>query len=388
MTALTAVTTIKSPHFRRSLLLICVSFWVGSTAFGLDKKPRVPAANSDDFTEFDEAPPAKAKLAAPTLSPEKRIETLEPKIKKNPKDSKSAIELAHAYYEKKEFAKVTPLLWKFIDELEKTDFYILLRSHNELKQADDLLKVSNLLTSRSPKDFEAFHYQGKAYMMKKKDKEALESYRKAVEANPKYMPSYLSIAEIYDKRKNLYELRSLYQDMLQVFGPLSEIMTRLCQVNTKDGLADQAEKYCRQAIQKDPNIPENHVNLGLVILQTGDKTKAKEIFKTAAEKFPTSEVAKFQYGNFLDDEKNFIDSYKTYKVCVENNATSERCLLGLGNSAFQIQKLGEAHDAYKKLCTINRNYAVHVRRGLASLRTTGSTDWVQKFQELSDYCSM
>ena len=279
MFVLTTVPQFKSLYLRRTLWIVFVSIWVALPALGLDKsKDKIMTSEESEFLEFEETPAPKVKVVATTVAPEKIIETLEPKVKNDPKDFKSAIALAHAYYDKKEFAKVPPLLWKFIDHLQKFDFYILLRSQNEIAQADELLKVSNLLISRNPKDFEAFHYQGKAYVMKKKDKEALESFKKAIEANAKFLPSYLSIAEIYEKRKNLYEQRALYQDMLQVFGPLTEILTRLCQVNTKDGFAELGEKYCRQAIQKDPSIPENHINLGIVVLQSGEKLKAKEIY--------------------------------------------------------------------------------------------------------------
>ena len=395
---MTATTPLQSLYLRRTFWLVVVSVWVAGPAFGLEKnsnstdKVKVAAKaeeeNSDEFLQFEPAPIAKAVPAAPKMPPEKVIEQLEPKVKKDPSDAKSSIELAHAYYDKKDFAKVPPLLWKFVDQLQKTDFYILLRSQNELGQADDLLKVSNLLISRNPKDFEAHYYQGKAYVMKKKDKESLEAFKKAIESNIKHLPSYLSIAEIYEKRKNLYEQRALYQDMLQVFGPLTEILTRLCQVNTQDGFAELGEKYCRQAIQKDPSIAENHVNLGTVILQTGEKQKAKEVFKLAAEKFPKSELAATQYGGFLETEKNYIDSYKIYKTCSDNNPKSEKCLLGYANSSFQIQKLDEAHKIFRKLCGINRNYAVHVRRAQMSLRTSGSKDWANKFQDLADGCAL
>ena len=393
MFVFTTVPPFKSLYLRRTLWIFFVSLWVTLPALGLDKsKDKMMTSEESEFLEFEETPAPKAKVvtppAGPTFAPEKIIDSLETKVKNDPKDFKSAIALAHAYYDKKEFLKVPPLLWKFIDHLQKFDFYILLRSQNELGQADELLKVSNLLISRNPKDFEALHYQGKSYVMKKKDKDALDSFKKAIEANVKFLPSYLSIAEIYEKRKNLYEQRALYQDMLQVFGPLTEILTRLCQVNTKDGFAELGEKYCRQAIQKDPSIPENHINLGVVVLQGGDRKKAKEIFKSTAEKFPTSEPVAIQYGGFLESEKNFIDSYKIFKLCADSNPKAEKCFLGYANSAFQIQKLDESLVAFKKLCTFNRSYAVHVRRALASLRASGTKEWLDKFQDLSEGCAL
>jgi tetratricopeptide (TPR) repeat protein len=302
--------------------------------------------------------------------------------------ARKSILQATAHFKNKEYAKVTPLLWKHIDLLSPNEFHILMKSHAYLEQADDLLRVSGLLISRSDKDFEAYHYQGRALLMKKKDKEALESFKKALNINSKHLPTYMALAQYYEDKKNLYEQRVVYQDMLTAFGPRGEILTKLCKVHTEDGLNETGEKYCKQATQKDHKVPDNHVNLGIIQIQIGDRAKGKELLKRAAGQFPNSEIALYNYAKVLEEDKNFIDSYKTYKRCSQIDPKSERCILGYANSAFEIQKFQEAHDNYKKLCRINRTNSVHARRGLVSLRTTGPKEWSQKFQELSDFCSM
>lgn len=342
MTAFKLLIPFKSLHFSRRAFVLVVSFWVGTLAFGLEKTP------------------SKAK---------------------------SEISEAHSYFNKKDFRQATALLWKNIDALSPKDFHILLKSHAELKQADELLRAAGLLISKNENSFEGYHYQGRAYFMKKKDKEALESFKKAIAVNKKYLPSYLSIATYYEEKKNLYELRVLYQDMLEAFGPRAEVLTKLCEIHTKDALNDTAQKYCSQATQVDPKIPENFVYLGIIHIQTEDRAKGRDALKLAAQRFPKSEVAQFSYGKVLEEDKNFIDAYKVFKQCNLFDKKSERCLLGYAISSFEIRKLEEAHAAYRQLCQINRSNAVYVRRALASLRATGPKEWTQKFQNLSDNCS-
>lgn len=362
MTAFSEMSHFKSLHFSRRYWVFFVSIWVAGTAFGLDEKPSTKALSN--------------------------TQALEHKIQEQPQDSKSALELAQLYFTEKNYAKIPPLLWKHIDILRKKDFHILLRSHLELSQGEDLLRLANLLVSKNPKDFEAFHFQGKGYLLKKKEKEALGSFKKATEINPKYLPSYLSIAEIYEKKKNLYELRALYMDMLNVFGPWADILTKLCQINTEDGLNDVAEKHCSEAVQKDPKNVSNLVNLGVIAIQLGDRPKGIERLKSATDKFPKSEVALYSYGKVLEEDKNYIDSYKVFKSCVSHDDKSDRCWVGFSNAAFQLQKLDEAHDGYKGLCKKNRSFGVHVRRAVASLRASGQKDHLQKFQDLADFCAL
>src|SRR5690606_23769490 len=131
-----------------------------------------------------------------------KIPALEAQLKNKPGDSAAAIELARLYYQKKEYAKATPFLWKHIDSLQRRDLQILLKCHAELEQSEDLLRASNLLISKNDKDYEAYHYQGRGYYLKKKENEALESFKKAITINKKYLPSYLAIGEIYEKKNN------------------------------------------------------------------------------------------------------------------------------------------------------------------------------------------
>jgi tetratricopeptide (TPR) repeat protein len=375
----------QSLHFSRWLLIFFVSFWISSSAFGLDEfaewenlndKKQDSKGSSAEKPSNEKPPDKTAQPTSPRVAPPPDV----PVPKKAPAPEQPASVL-------KECKEKTPVLWKKIDTLERKDFQTLMKCHYSLKQADDLLRVSNLLIAKNEKDYEAYHYQGEAYLLKKKDKEAQDSFTAALKINPKFMPSYLSIESIYEQKKNLYELRVLYEDMIKAFGPRGDILTKLCRCYTQDGLNESGLKYCNQATQKDPTVADNFVYIGLIHAQAGDKAPAKQALQKAAEKFPNSEFAQYNLGKFLADDKDYIDSYKAYKKCVSSDPKSERCLLGYATSGFEIQKYQEAYDTFKKLCKMNRNQTVYVRRSQAALRNTGPKDWAQKFQELSDYCS-
>jgi transcription-repair coupling factor (superfamily II helicase) len=60
---------------------------------------------------------------------------------------------------------------------------------------------------------------------------------------------------MYEQKQNSYELRILYQDMIDKIGRMPQFLNKLCEINTiRDYQEDQALFYCKQAIAKDPNL--------------------------------------------------------------------------------------------------------------------------------------
>src|SRR5690606_33977971 len=127
---------------------------------------------------------------------------------------------------------------------------------------------------------------------------------------------------IYEK--NPYEKRLLYQDMVEIFGPKAEFLTQLCALNANDGENEQGQKSCQQAIAADAKIPENHVYLGVISKQKGDAETAKKLLKAAADRFPSSEFAQYEFASFLETDKAWIDSNKYYERCVRADEKSDR----------------------------------------------------------------
>ncbi|HEY8269799.1 MAG TPA: hypothetical protein VIG33_02855, partial [Pseudobdellovibrionaceae bacterium] len=103
---------------------------------------------------------------------------------------KNVLETAESSFKKGEYDKVTELLWKNIDKLNRKGLLLLAVTHEKKKEAANMIKVANMLTSKDSKDYEGFYLLGSAQLMSKKNSEALESLKAALEINPKYQPAY------------------------------------------------------------------------------------------------------------------------------------------------------------------------------------------------------
>lgn len=301
----------------------------------------------------------------------------------------STIKEAEALISKGDLEKATQLLWKNVDKLERKDLILLAQTHEKKKEASEMNRALNLVLAKSATDVEALTLQGKAFILQNKKKDAMESFKKAVEINNKYEPAYTELIKYYENRNPPYysELRILVQDMIDNIGARAQYLAKLCEINSKDMTHQDAITTCKAAIAKDNKQPEPYIYLGLSYRATDDDTLGIRMLQKAAKEFPKSELAQFSYAKVLEEQKNYLEAMNFYKTGTEADEKSARCWLGLANTAFEIKKFEVALIAYKKTCKLDRKNAAAFRKAAANLRISKNAEWTEKFQSSSESCS-
>lgn len=339
-------------------------------------------AEVDEFAEFDEPTPASSKSTAPTGKVALPTKQSTP-LAGSPSAASSAIDL----FNKGEYAKVTALIWGRIEKSTRADLLLLARSHEKRNEPDQMIKALNILIAKDAKDYEAYYYLGNAALMKNKAPEALENFKSVIEINPKYEPAYLGLINLYEKKKNLYELRILYQDMIASLGAKPNYLLKLCEINTQDGVFQAAIANCKEAISKNAKLADAYVFLGLSYKGAGETELSDKTLKQAANQFPQSESAQSAYAKTLEDQKNYVEALNYYKRASGVNKDSATAWLGIGSSAFELQKFDVALVGFKKACQIDKKNVVPLRRATNQLRLNKNSEWTGKFETASEQCS-
>lgn len=323
----------------------------------------------------------------PALFAQEKSEVKAVPAKVAPTPSKPISAQAQELFDKGEFRKTADLLWKNIASLDRQGMLLLLKAHKARKEWNEVIRAANLALSRNARDEEAMTYLGEAQFRRQTNpEEAKETLKRAMEINPKHQPAYEIMALIYEK--NPYERRLLYQDMIEIFGPKIEILTRLCELNAEDGENEQGERYCRQAIEKDSSVDRNHVYLGLIAKQKGETEAAKTRLRAAAVRFSGSEFAQFQYALLMEEEKNWIDANKFYEQCVVADSKSDRCWLGVGNSAIQLRQYERSVQAFSRACQLaGRKHSPVVRRAVSTIRQRKDLEWSDRLSRVAERCA-
>jgi tetratricopeptide (TPR) repeat protein len=281
------------------------------------------------------------------------------------------------------------LLWKDIEKLDRKGLILLAVSHEKKNEPANMMKVATMLTAKDPKDYEAQYLLGTSQFMSKKNSEALDSLKASLEINPKYQPAYEKLAEMYEQKKNTYELRIIYQDMIDKIGKKSEFLNKLCELNTvQDYQEDQALLFCKEAIAKDPKNADNYVYMGIVQKSGGNAEESKKALKSAADTHSKSEFAQFTYATLLEEQKSYLEANKYYEACTNADGKSARCWAGYAKTAFEIHKYEQALDAFKKACKLDRKNAVAFRKATTALRNMKDSNiWAKPFEAGSESCS-
>ena len=318
--------------------------------------------------------------------------------KKSVSSRPQALVEAQMAYKAGDFVKAEALYWKSIEHLKILDLRYLMRSSEKNKNYEESLKAANLILSQLENDEEALTFIGKYHSRRTSQKNsnqlAIEHFKRAIEANPKYQPAYEALIRHYEsrmleqeklkqsKQKNYYELRILYQDMLTVFGERPEHLTALCKVNSLDAQLDQAQEICKKAIAKDKNAVTAYVYLGKAYSQAQDDVNARKYLSTAAEKFKGSDIAQVAWGEFLESQKNYIQAYKAFDQGTQANPKSGDAWRGFARAALQLNKHEEGFSSFKKACDLDpQSTAIDLRRAIL-----GSNEKKLRLSSLAESC--
>jgi tetratricopeptide (TPR) repeat protein len=94
--------------------------------------------------------------------------------------------------------------------------------------------------------------------------EAITQLEEAVALHPNFVPTYFELALQY-KGLELYELAIATYERIRILDPRNpKALLRLCETYSQIGQDGQAEGYCEDALDLDPNYPEAFRQLGMV----------------------------------------------------------------------------------------------------------------------------
>lgn len=307
------------------------------------------------------------------------------------------VQQANKFYQENRYQEVIELIDNHIEDLDRNDLFMLAKSYAEVGNTILAIRTAQLIIGKNSKDLQAKTLIAVQYHKQKKEKESINLLKEVLVDNSKYLPAYEALINIYTQRKDTspaarkttrYELRLVYQDMVDKIGESSKYIAKLCQLSTLDGLYEIAEKYCSRGIEIDPQNPENHTYLGISHLMTGREKSGETILKNAALKFVTSSVAQEKYAARLMEQKNYIDAFKYYLKASELSPDQADIWIGLGNSAMEIQKYDIALSSYIKNCEISKKIDSSFRVAIATLRSNKANEWISKFTSGIDSCSL
>ena len=89
----------------------------------------------------------------------------------------------------------------------------------------------------------------------------------------------------------------------------------------------------------------------------------------------------------MASDKSFSESYRFYGQAVKANSKSARAQIGFAKSAFELQKHGEAIDAFVKACKLDRKTTLDFRQAAATLKKNKDAKWLTYQDAIDNRCN-
>ncbi|HEX4923954.1 MAG TPA: tetratricopeptide repeat protein [Bdellovibrionales bacterium] len=335
-----------------------------------------------------------ATSVAETVSPtdrdklKRQIPALEKKVAASPEDPKLREQLGRAYLVNGDYERAVTNLKEASQEANTETLFLLAEAYRGRKDYASEIRTLEVITQTNENDSRALELLGYAYFNSEDLNKSSQYFRKALAVDPKRRKSYDGLLKIFEVRKNRYESRVVYADMVKAFGEDSQAYSGLCRLYTEDNLSESSIESCRKAISIDPNIPDNHVYLGMSYKYLKDMPQAQKILNKAAKTFPDSELALWASAQLADEMKNWESARFYYRKCVKADPRSARCYKRLAMITFNLKEYQDSLDAFARACELDRTTYTEIRNVTSQLRIANVEEWKEKFQEASDKCGM
>lgn len=329
-----------------------------------------------------------------TISPsdrdrlKKQIPALEKKVTENPEDPKLREQLGRAYLVNGEYDRAVTHLKEASQDSTPEVLYMLAEAYRGRKDYPSEIRTLEVIIQTNESDARALELLGYAYFNSEDMNKSSQYFRKALAVDPKRRRSYDGLLKVFEARKNRYESRVVYADMVKAFGEDSQAYSGLCRLYTEDNLSESSIESCRKAISIDPKIPDNHVYLGMSYKYLKDMAQAQRILNKAAKSFPDSELALWASAQLADEMKNWESARLYYRKCVKADPRSSRCYKRLAMITFSLKEYQDSLEAFKRACELDRTTYTEIRNVTSQLRISNDEEWKDKFQDASDKCGM
>jgi tetratricopeptide (TPR) repeat protein len=272
--------------------------------------------------------------------------------------------------------------------LDRSQLEILAEAYSKQGFHPQAVRVYQILVSQFSKDDSLKLALAEAQISSGEDKVAIQTLKDIIRANPKFEQAYVRLAEVIQKRqpRNLFEIRSTYEDLVSAVGPKPDYLVRLCDLTTREGQHVLASRYCQRALTAKPEEVASYINLMMVQFQTGREAAAHENLLRTKKRFPESFQLWRYAGQVYSGDKNYLMAYQAYQKASELDESNAEIRLELAKVALQLNLYDESYRHFARACKSDRSIRFEVRKAFSFLRQTRVSEWAEKFEQLAQQC--
>ncbi|KAI8991269.1 hypothetical protein BDF20DRAFT_904021 [Mycotypha africana] len=193
----------------------------------------------------------------------------------------------------------------------------------------------------------ALNLMGTFAFLKGNTSQALDYFNKAIEADPKYVQSYIKRSSIYMEQGDVESTFKQFDEAIAINPSDPDIYYHRGQVNYISGNYDAAAKDYSESIKLDDSFVYAHIQLGVVQYKLGSVSSSMSTFKNTLKKFANSTDVHNYYGELLVDQQKLPEAIEMFGKAMTLDPKNP--LPYINKAMLMYQVMGDVEEA-TQLC--------------------------------------
>ncbi|NGZ02407.1 MAG: hypothetical protein CV090_05080, partial [Nitrospira sp. WS238] len=211
-------------------------------------------------------------------------------------------------------------------ELDKTNYDAQLKLGELYLLGNEPAKArerAEIILASTPENTDSLILRGRSLINETRYQEGIAELKKAIEADPNTMATYINLARAYFATKNLSATEATLNQALTINPRSLEVILALGDFRNTTGKPDQAEALYRQAIEMAPDKDALYLKLAGHYQTHNRLTDAEATLRKLADHTPHSEMPQIHLGDFFTTIGQLDKAFASYEKATAINPVSE-----------------------------------------------------------------
>jgi tetratricopeptide (TPR) repeat protein len=213
---------------------------------------------------------------------------------------------------------------------------------------------AEIVLASAPQNTQGLILHGQSLISEKEFEKGIEELKKAIELDPKHIPTYLTLAQAYMQLKNAPAAEQALQQALTADPKSVEATAAMGDFRLLTGKLDEAEGYYKAAIDLAPERDAVYLKLGGFYQMTRKWTEAETTYQKLASAKPKDENAQLILGEFYKHVGQPDKALTSFRRAVELNPSSIPARDRLIDHYLTTGKLNEAEQQVQSIYDKNK----------------------------------
>jgi tetratricopeptide (TPR) repeat protein len=287
-------------------------------------------------SELGRALAMKAQVLQQQKKVDEAMETFEEALKADPVNTYAKATYGMVLNERHDFAKAAPMLKDASEKVPENLAYIeaYLNALVGTGKMDDAQKLMAAAEKRFPGNARMMFLSGRVEDGLDRTKNAEESYKKAIAADPKMVEANIELAELYLRLRRFGEAKPQLDAAFAQAPDSPQVHVGYGELALAEGNIDKADQELSKAVDLNANLPGVFLGLSKVALAKGKLEAAETAIERALKIDPKIDEGRLQLGTVLWKLKKYDNAIKELEQAKEDDPRSVQIPVTLGAVYF------------------------------------------------------